>query len=107
MRLRQFYVYIMANKYNTVMYIGVTNNLTRRVYEHREGLVEGFTKRYNVKKLVYYEVCETAERAIAREKQLKNWHRDWKFNLIHSINPGMEDLYPSIAEGGDAETSSA
>lgn len=104
MRLRQFYVYIMTNKYNDVLYIGVTRDLLKRVFEHKEARVKGFTKQYNVHKLVYYEPCDTAEQAIAREKQLKNWHRQWKMNLIKDDNPEFKDLYREIV--GDPETSS-
>lgn len=96
---KHFYVYILTNKYNSVFYIGVTNNLERRTIEHKEGLAEGFTKRYKITKLVYYEQSPGAENAIRREKQLKNWHRDWKVNLIKSINPDLKDLR-------DPETSS-
>lgn len=98
-------VYIMANTVNTVLYIGVTNNLERRVYEHKHGLADGFTKKYNVKKLVYFESTNDPTVAINREKQLKNWHRDWKLNLIMQQNPTFKDL--SIDLFGDAETSSA
>jgi len=80
---KQYYIYILTNKSNKVIYIGVTNDLERRMFEHRNKLVEGFTKRYNLMKLVYYEVTEDVESAISREKQLKNWHRDWKINLIN------------------------
>jgi len=80
---RQYYVYILTNKSNKVIYIGVTNDLERRMFEHKNKLVEGFTKRYNLMKLVFYEVTEDVESAISREKQLKNWHRDWKINLIN------------------------
>ena len=89
---RQYYVYILTNKSNKVIYIGVTNDLERRMFEHKNKLVEGFTKRYNLMKLVFYEVTEDVESAISREKQLKNWHRDWKINLINQFNPEWEDL---------------
>ena len=84
---KQYYIYILTNKSNKVIYIGVTNDLERRMFEHKNKLVEGFTKRYNLMKLVYYEVTEDVESAISREKQLKNWHRDWKINLINQFNP--------------------
>lgn len=101
------YVYIMSNFRRTTLYIGVTNDLARRVYEHREGLLEGFTKRYRLKYLVYYEEAGTINDAIAREKQLKNWHREWKINLIKSVNPDMKDLSNEVfEEGEDSETSS-
>jgi len=89
---KQYYVYIITNKSNQVLYIGVTNNLVRRIYEHKNKLVEGFTKKYNLLKLVYYEVSINAESAITREKQLKNWHRGWKINLVSHFNPEWKDL---------------
>ena len=89
---KQYYIYILTNKSNKVIYIGVTNDLERRMFEHKNKLVEGFTKRYNLMKLVFYEVTEDVESAISREKQLKNWHRDWKINLINQFNPEWEDL---------------
>jgi len=89
---RQYYVYILTNKSNKVIYIGVTNDLDRRMVEHKNKLVEGFTKRYNLLKLVYYEMTEDVQSAIRREKQLKNWHRDWKINLINQFNPEWNDL---------------
>lgn len=82
----------MTNKTNTTFYIGVTNNIVKRSFEHRTGLVEGFTKKYKLKKLVYIEEYNDIKLAIAREKQLKNWHRDWKINLIKAKNPNLEDL---------------
>lgn len=88
--MKQYCVYILTNKYNTVFYIGVTNDLAKRIYEHRSKLVDGFTKQYNIYKLVYYEVTENVESAIQREKQLKNWHRQWKINLIKSMNPDFK-----------------
>ena len=89
--LKQYYVYIMSNKSKT-LYIGVTNNLERRVYEHKNKLLEGFTKKYNITQLVYYEVTESVEAAIKREKQLKNWKRAWKIELIESMNKDWKDL---------------
>lgn len=82
----------MTNKNNTTFYIGVTNNIIKRSFEHRSGLIEGFTKKYKLKKLVYIEEHNDIKLAIAREKQLKNWHRDWKINLIKSANPNLDDL---------------
>jgi putative endonuclease len=90
--MRQYYVYILTNKTNKVLYIGVTNNLVRRIFEHKNKLVEGFTKKYNLSKLVYYEVTNDIYSALEREKQLKNWHRDWKINLINNFNPVWADL---------------
>ncbi len=95
MREKLFYVYILASKSGT-LYIGITNDLARRVYEHREGLVEGFTKKYECKKLVYYERHATALEAIAREKRLKGWLRSRKEDLIREMNPRWEDLYDKI-----------
>jgi putative endonuclease len=89
---KQYYIYILTNKSNKVIYIGVTNDLERRMFEHKNKLVGGFTKRYNLMKLVYYEVTGDVESAISREKQLKNWHRDWKINLINQFNSEWEDL---------------
>ncbi len=86
----------MTNKYHNVFYVGMTNNLVRRVYEHKEKLVEGFTKRYNLSKLVYYEVAETAEVAITREKQLKGGSRQDKLDLIKTVNATWLDLYETI-----------
>jgi putative endonuclease len=90
--MRQYYVYILTNKTNKVLYIGVTNNLVRRIFEHKNKSVEGFTKKYNLSKLVYYEVTNDIYSALEREKQLKNWHRDWKINLINNFNPVWADL---------------
>ena len=90
------YVYHLANKHNNVLYTGVTNDLIRRVYEHKNKLVAGFTKKYNVDKLVYYEACGGIVVAIEREKQIKGWSRKKKDDLIHSLNPEWNDLYQSI-----------
>jgi putative endonuclease len=102
--MKSYYVYIMTNDSKT-LYIGITNDLVRRVYEHKNGLIKGFTRKYNLKKLVYYELINDAGPAIKREKQLKNWHRQWKINLIESANKGWKDLSVEFLE--DAETSSA
>ena len=92
----QYYIYILANAADRVLYVGVTNDLRRRVYEHRTKAVPGFTSRYSVTKLVYYEVCEDAYSAISREKQLKGGSRDAKVQLIRGMNPGWDDLYDSL-----------
>ncbi len=92
-----YYVYIMTNKAFGTLYIGVTNDLIRRVFEHKEKVVDGFTKKYGLDKLVYYEVYDSIEAAITREKQLKEWHRNWKLRLIMKKNPKWEDLYETIA----------
>jgi putative endonuclease len=94
--MNDYYVYILASKEHGTLYIGVTNNLVRRVYEHKEGLVDGFTKRYKVHNLVYYELTDSIEDAIAREKQLKKWNRAWKIELIESMNPRWRDLYHEL-----------
>lgn len=88
----------MASKKNGTLYIGVTNNLVRRVYEHKEGLIEGFTKKYNVKYLVYYEVYNDMYEAIKREKAMKKWLRKWKIELIKKTNPDWKDLYEEIVK---------
>ncbi len=88
----QYFVYILTNKSNRVLCIGVTNNLERRMYEHRNKMIRGFTKRYNLRKLVYFEETSDVRSAIEREKQLKNWHRDWKISLINQFNPKWNDL---------------
>lgn len=85
-------VYIMTNYSETTFYIGVTSNLPRRILEHKNKVVEGFTQKYNVNKLVYYEITDSIEVAINREKQLKRWHRKWKINLIKEMNPQFRDL---------------
>lgn len=94
---RQYYVYILSNDRNTVLYVGVTNDLIRRVYEHRMHLASGFTSRYNVHKLVYFEACEDVLSAITREKQLKGGSRRQKIALIESRNSEWRDLAPTLA----------
>ena len=91
-----FAVYILASGRNGTLYIGVTSNLPKRAWEHREGVADGFSKRYGVKDLVYYELHEDAVAAITREKQLKKWNRLWKLRLIEEKNPGWLDLYEEI-----------
>ena len=93
---QQYYVYIMTNKYNTVLYTGMTNNLQRRIYEHKSGRGDGFTSRYNIKKLVYFEVCGDVNSAIAREKQIKAGSRQNKIELVNTLNSKWEDLYEEI-----------
>ncbi|MBI5037124.1 MAG: GIY-YIG nuclease family protein [Candidatus Kerfeldbacteria bacterium] len=89
---KQYYVYIMTNKTNSVLYIGTTRNLEGRVRQHKSKEILGFAKKYNVNKLVYYEEFFMATDAFAREKQLKNWHRDWKLNLVRAMNQHFNDL---------------
>ena len=90
-------VYMMASKENGTLYVGVTSDLRRRAFEHREGQIDGFTRKYGVKTLVWFERHETMESAIVREKQLKNWNRMWKIREIGSFNPEWRDLYEDIA----------
>ncbi|MEA5599398.1 GIY-YIG nuclease family protein [Rivularia sp. UHCC 0363] len=92
----QYYIYIITNEYNTVLYTGVTNNLIRRVYEHKEKLIAGFTKKYNVNKLVYYEIFTDINSAITREKQIKAGSRQKKIDLVNSMNPQWCDLYDGL-----------
>ena len=94
---RHYYVYILASKIGGTLYIGVTNDLVRRVHEHKEGIVEGFTTKYKVHRLVYFEQHSDIEAAIQREKRLKKWNWRWKIRLIEETNPNWVDLYPSIA----------
>lgn len=91
-----FYVYMLASARNGTLYLGVTSDLIKRIWEHREGLFEGFTKKYGVKQLVWFEVHTEARAAITREKQLKKWNRDWKINMIQQVNPDWRDLYEDI-----------
>jgi putative endonuclease len=90
---RQFYFYVLASRRHGTLYIGVTNDLIRRVYEHRIKAVPGFTKRYAVDRLVYFEIFDDAASAITREKQVKKWRRDWKIALIEAENPDWQDLF--------------
>ena len=89
---KTYYVYILASKRNGTLYIGVTNDLERRLYEHKNNFVEGFTNKYNVHHLVYYEVVNDIQSALQREKQLKRWTRKWKIELIEKVNPDWRDL---------------
>lgn len=90
------YVYIMTNRKNGTLYVGVTSDLVQRAYQHRNGTIEGFTKKYNLKKLVYFESHQEIADAIAREKQLKAGNRNKKITLIEQLNPDWDDLYPTI-----------
>ena len=93
---RTYWVYMLASARYGTLYIGITNNLGRRTYEHRTDAVNGFTSRYGVHRLVWYESYEDVTEAIAREKQLKHWNRDWKIRLIEEFNPDWSDLYPTL-----------
>ena len=93
---KQFYVYILASKPNGTLYIGITSDLVQRLWSHKNKIVEGFSQKYHVDKLVYYEIHEDAQSAIVREKQLKKWRRAWKRRLIEEGNPGWRDLYDDV-----------
>ncbi|WP_043110179.1 GIY-YIG nuclease family protein [Polycyclovorans algicola] len=92
-----YYVYLLASERNGTLYVGVTNNLIRRVWEHKNDVVDGFTKRYSVHQLVWFEAADNPSAAILREKQIKKWNRSWKLKLIEEKNPQWIDLYNSIA----------
>jgi putative endonuclease len=96
MRWMPYYVYLLASKRNGTLYLGVTNDLVRRTWEHKEDFIKGFTSRYQVHYLVWYEIHESIEAAIRREKQLKKWNRAWKLRLIEQGNPAWIDLYLSF-----------
>jgi len=94
--MKSYHVYIATGQSNKVLYIGVTSNLKKRIFEHKEKLAKGFTEKYNVDKLVYFEETNSIEEAIKREKQMKKWNRGWKLNLINGFNPKWKDLYNEI-----------
>ena len=96
--MKFYFVYILASKRNGTIYIGVTSNLPKRIWEHKNNLVEGFTKKYNVHNLVYFEQTENVNSALLREKQLKKWKREWKIELIEKDNPQWKDLYEKILD---------
>lgn len=93
-----FWVYMMASSFNGTLYIGVTSDLKKRVWEHKQGVVEGFTEKYDVHDLVWFERHDTADAAIKREKQMKEWQREWKINRIREMNPEWKDLYEEICQ---------
>ncbi len=97
--MKPYYVYILASKKNGTLYLGVTNDIARRIYEHKNNLVDGFTKKYSVHCLVYFEVCEDARVAIQREKNIKKWRRRWRIELIEKNNPDWRDLYFEVIDG--------
>jgi putative endonuclease len=94
--MSMFFVYILASRYRGTMYVGVTNDLSRRMGEHKAGIAPGFTKRYKVDRLVYFETCTSILEARERERALKRWHRDWKFKIIEQQNPDWRDLTPDL-----------
>lgn len=93
-----YYVYLLVNKPRKVFYVGITDDLVRRIWEHKAGIRDGFTKKYNVNRLVYFEEIADAEKAMAREKRLKRWNREWKMELVEKENPQWSDLYNVICE---------
>ena len=95
--MKQYYVYVLASRRHGTLYVGVTGDLLRRVWEHKDGEVDGFTKRYGITRLDYFEVFQDPEAAIRREKVLKRWPREWKINLIEQNNPDWSDLYSGLA----------
>ncbi len=94
--MNSYCVYILSSKFNGILYIGVTGDLVKRVWQHKNNSADGFTKKYKVHDLVYFEETSDIESAIQREKQLKNWHRQWKINQIQKNNPIWKDLYPGL-----------
>ena len=94
--MKQYYVYILSSRKNGALYIGVTDDLIRRIYEHKQNLIEGYTNKYNVHTLVYYEAHDDIQEAIIREKQIKKWNRKWKLRLIEEMNLEWRDLYDEI-----------
>ena len=95
---KEFFVYMLASGRNGTLYIGVTSNLIKRVWEHKEKVVDGFTEKHGVDKLVWFEACPDAESAIKREKQMKEWKRQWKLELIEKANPYWRDLYDDLSQ---------
>ena len=96
--MKTYFVYLLASKKNGTLYIGVTSNLIRRVWEHKNNFNKGFTQKYNAYNLVWYEPHTDVQVAIQREKQMKKWKREWKINLIEEVNPAWHDLYPNLLE---------
>ena len=94
--MKNYYIYIMTNKRNGTLYIGVTNDLIRKVYEHKNYLLDGFTKNYDIKMLVYFEIYDSIETALNREKNIKAWQRSWKVRIIEEQNPHWNDLYNQV-----------
>ncbi|OGO30960.1 MAG: hypothetical protein A2Z29_01030 [Chloroflexi bacterium RBG_16_56_11] len=97
--MRDYFVYILASKRNGTLYVGCTNDLLRRIYEHKNDVVKGFTRKYGVHTLVYFEQCDDFESALRREKQIKEWKRRWKLTLIEKVNPLWKDLFGQAAYG--------
>lgn len=93
---KHYYVYILTKDKNSTFYVGITSDLAKRIWEHKNGAADGFTKKYGIKTLVYYEVFDDPENAIKREKRLKKWNRGWKMSIIEKTNPDFRDLYEEI-----------
>ncbi|WP_372684012.1 GIY-YIG nuclease family protein [Desulfosarcina sp.] len=93
---QKYYAYIICNKRNGTLYIGITSDLIKRTWQHKNGLVKGFSRQYGLKTLVYFEAYQNVEKAILREKRLKKWNREWKIKLIEKANPGWKDLYQRL-----------
>lgn len=93
---KQYFVYILAKARNSTFYVGITSDLKKRIWEHKNETADGFTKKYGIKNLVYYEIYDDAENAIKREKQLKKWNRPWKMRIIEELNPDWNDLYEKL-----------
>ncbi len=94
--MKQYYVYIITNKPYGTLYVGISSNLVQRIYQHREGMAPGFSKEHGLNRLVWYQMHQDVNEAIASEKKIKKWRRDWKVNVIQEMNPEWKDLYPSI-----------
>ncbi len=95
---KHYYVYILTKARNSTFYVGITSDLQKRVFEHKSKTIEGFTKKYDIDQLVYYEIFDNPENAIKREKRLKKWNRAWKMNVIEEMNPNWNDLYEEICK---------
>lgn len=98
MQEKKYYVYLLATKANGTFYVGMTSDLVRRIWEHKNELADGFTKKHEIKNLVYYEVFDSPESAILREKRLKRWPRLWKMQTVEKVNPGWNDLYETLTQ---------
>ena len=105
--MKQYYVYILASRKNGTLYVGMTHDLIKRAYEHKSDLIDGFTKKYKVHRLVYYEETNDPQSAILREKQMKKWNRQWKIELIEALNLNWEDLYEDLVGSRDPRFSPA
>lgn len=96
--MKQYFVYLLTTKNNAAFYVGITSNLSKRIWEHKEKVADSHTKKYNIEKLVYYEIFDNPEEAIKREKRLKRWNREWKIKTIEKLNSNWNDLYEKICQ---------